>query len=480
MIEFIKVSIRRLLPKHAFARGVSVLVGGTAGAQLISVLAVPLLTRLYGPEDFGLVAVYLSLLALTGVLSSLRYEGAIPLPEDEVEAANVAMLSLLLVALTGIERCTVALLSTPIAVTLGVPALAAFLWLLPLGVLFGGAFNVFNYWSVRTKRFVSISKTRISQSLATLAIQLAAFKLGVLALLFGQVAGRAVGLSSLAFSALAMPAFRQVSWHGMWLAAVRYRRFPIFSTWAGFANTAGLQLPPIMFAALFNPVAAGLYALANRVLSLPMSVVGSAIGQVFFANAAEANRSGKLGDLVEQMHAKLAHIGFPPALLLILLGPELFALVFGEQWREAGEFARWMAPWLYLVFVSSPLSTLFLVTERQKQGLAFQLLLLVSRVAAIALGAWFRDLMLTIILFAGASALCWLGFLFWVAHVASNGPSSMIKTTLRAAGISLLCAAPVLASFLIIIPNVNLWPYAFILSLMLIVGRYLLLFRKAY
>jgi O-antigen/teichoic acid export membrane protein len=79
---------------------VSVLVGGTAGAQLITVLAAPLLTRLYSPEDFGLVAVCASLLALIGVISSRRYELAIPLPDDDVEEANVAMLSLLLVAMT--------------------------------------------------------------------------------------------------------------------------------------------------------------------------------------------------------------------------------------------------------------------------------------------------------------------------------------------------------------------------------------------
>jgi O-antigen/teichoic acid export membrane protein len=100
MIVTFKRARRALLPQNAFARGVSVLVGGTAGAQLITVLAAPLLTRLYSPEDFGLVAVCASLLALIGVISSRRYELAIPLPDDDVEEANVAMLSLLLVAMT--------------------------------------------------------------------------------------------------------------------------------------------------------------------------------------------------------------------------------------------------------------------------------------------------------------------------------------------------------------------------------------------
>ncbi len=188
MIDQTKTHLRRLLPKNAFARGFSVLVGGTAGAQLLTVLAAPLLTRLYSPEDFGLLAVYASLLALIGVVSSLRYELAIPLPEDDVEAANVAVLSLILVGIsTLLSGALVWQLGPAIADALSVPALADYFWLLPAGVLLGGAYTVFNYWSVRTKRFSTIASTRIRQSLATLAIQLAVFKLGGLVLLLGRV-----------------------------------------------------------------------------------------------------------------------------------------------------------------------------------------------------------------------------------------------------------------------------------------------------
>jgi len=140
-----KSALRALLPKNAFARGVSVLVGGTAGAQVLTVLAAPLLTRLYSPEDFGLLAVYASMLALIGVISSLRYELAIPLPEDDGEAANVAALSLILVGLSALlTGALVWQLGPAIADLLGVPALAGYLWLLPVAVLLSGAYQVFN------------------------------------------------------------------------------------------------------------------------------------------------------------------------------------------------------------------------------------------------------------------------------------------------------------------------------------------------
>lgn len=481
MIQKIKSVLRSILPKSTFARGVSVLVGGTAGAQLIAILSAPLLTRLFTPKDFGLFAVFASVLAIISVVSSLRYELAIPLPKDDTEAANITALCLLLVFVTT-SLCWVftAIFATQIANTLGFPQMESYIWLIPLGTFFTGSYNVLNYWAVRTKNFGAVAGTRISQAVGMLTIQLSAYKLGGLALLIGQVVGQGIGIASLARSAWASPAFAQVTWTGVLHAALRYKRFPLFSTWEGLTNSAGVQMPPLMFVALFSPVAAGLYTLANRVLSLPMLLIGNAIGQVFFANAAQAHREGKLGPLVEKLHIKLAHIGLPPTLVLIMLGPEMFVLIFGEEWHQAGEFARWMAPWLYLVFVSSPLSTLFAVTETLKQGLGFQIILLISRVGVIALGAWMGDLLITIILFTVVSALCWLGFLFWVAHVAGNSLSSAFMPTLTASVFSILSVLPILVVKMSVQVSSNSWLYALIITTVIISMRYLQLLRDAY
>lgn len=476
LASFMRSSVSRILPKNAFARGIGVLVGGTMGAQLLLVAASPALTRLYTPQNFGLLAVFASLLALVGVVASLRYELAIPLPEEEAEAANIAALGLLIVlGITAFATLGVIFFAESVTHALGVPALERHAWLLPLGVAMGGAYNVFNYWSVRAKRFSTIAGTKLRQALATIAIQLMAFKLGAGALILAQVAGQSVGAAS-----LARPTFRAVSWRGIAAVAVRYRRFPIFSTWAGLFNTAGTQLPPLLFAALFTPAAAGLYILADRVSRLPMSLVGVAIGQVFFASAAQARREGGLAPLVAGLHAQLAHIGLPPALMLALIGPELFAFIFGEEWRQAGEFARWMSPWLYLVFVSSPLSTLFSVMERQREALVFQFIVLPLRVAAILYGAAQGDLMLTIILFAMANALCYASLLLWIMMLSGNIVAAMFRPTMAAAGFALACASPLLIVLLTEPPWEHGWLAALAASALLICLRYWVLLREAY
>lgn len=480
MIRQLSASAGRLLPRQPFARGVGVLVGGTAGGQVLMVLAAPLLTRLFSPEDFGLLAVYGGLLALCLVVAGLRYEIAIPLPEDEQEAANVTALCLAAVTLSSLLSAVLVLLAGEhLATLLGVPALAAHLWLLPVGVFCGGVYLAFHYWAVRHKRFADIAGTRIKQVAATLAVQLLGGTLGPVALLLGHASGHGMGSLGLGRHFLRSPQLRQVTLAGILAAARRYRRFPLFSSWSGLFNTAGSQLPPLLLAALFNPVAAGLYTLAQRVLGAPMAVIGTAIGGVFLANAAEARREGRLAPLVEHVHAHLAHIAMPAALVILVAAPETFTLVFGERWHDAGHFAQWMAPWLYITFVASPLSSLYDVLEQQKQELLFHSVLLSVRLGSITVGALLDDLETSIALFALGSALCWIWPLLWINHAAGNRLTSLLRPTAHALLWGLLCVIPLQVA-MSLFPEHPAWPLPLLASAALLGGRYFYLLRESY
>lgn len=440
-----KERIKRLLPKHRFARSVSVLAGGTAAGQIIVVAASPILTRLYSPEDFGLLAVYAGLLGIMGVIASLRYQLAIPLPESDEEAASVAVLSLFVVlGMTAVSAILVGFWGAPITTALNTPALAPYLWLLPLGLLLTGTYQVFSYWAIRTRAFPAIARTKLTQALSSVGVQLGAYTLGPLALLLGQVTGQAAGTSSLGLLAVRRKwaAFRQVRLADIRWAAKRYRRFPIYSSWGGLFNTAGTQLPAILFAALFSPAAAGIYMLAHRVLAMPMQLLGKAIADVFFSSASEAHRKGELAPLVSGIHSKLAHIAMPPAFILLLAGPDLFGLVFGADWRQAGEFAQWMAPWVYLVFVTSPLSTLFSVMEKEAQLMVFQGGLVVVRIGALVIGGIQGDLILAVLLFTVGSAVCYAGFLVWLTHASGNRLIQAWRPSATAALYAALLVAP--------------------------------------
>lgn len=472
--------MKKLLPKNHFFRSAGVLVGGTAGGQLIMVLSAPLLSRLYSPEQFGLLAVYISILSLFAVIASLRYELAIPLAESAAEAANVAVLSFFCVlCVTVIAAIIVMFMRQEISEQLAMPELANYFWLLPLSVLVLGGYQVFNYWAVREKKFDTIARSKIVQAISILSVQFIGYRAGGVMLLVGQASGQGAGTISLASNILKGSALKQCSRQGILKAAYRYRQLPLFSTWAGFFNAAGQQLPALMLAAFFSASSVGQYALAQRVLMLPMSVIGTAIGQVFFGNAAEAHREGRLGPLVRKIYDQLSSVAMPAALLLVLAGPQIFLFVFGDDWEQAGVFARWMAPWLYMVFITSPLSTLLSVLEKERLGMFLQAFLLAARAFAIAIGAWVGDVQTAVILFSIVSALYWLLFLLWIMQSTHNSCFLLAKLELKRLALSLLCLMPLWYGLSASSTSFSLYS-GVALSVLMLAAYYIIYFLKAY
>ena len=310
------------------------------------------------------------------------------------------------------------------------------------------------------------------KTVCLLIVQLSGFKLGGLALLVGHSISQGVGVTR-----LARPNFNGVCWSGIYEAAWRYKRFPFYSAPAGLIRVIGVELPSFVLAATFSPAAAGLYSLTRRVCGLPAGIIGSAVSQVFVSSAASAYREGSLGPLVKNFHARLAYIGMPIMLLLMVLGPKLFSIIFGQSWMQAGQFACWMAPWIYLGFVTSPISNVTAVMELQKQGLMFHLILLVVRIIALSVGAWSGDVLLTVIIFAIVNAIWRLIFLMWLFVMAGNSITAFIADNLVAFSMAFLCVVPVFIANSLFS---NLWIYALVLTLLMIAVLYWRLLKQAY
>lgn len=470
--------LKRLLPKNSFSRSVSILVGGTVGSQAIVVLASPILTRLYTPEDFGLLAVYSSILSLFTIIASLRYELAIPLPDQDSEAIHIVILSLLILVFTTIMSALIILIvGNTLSILINSPKMASYLWLIPFGVFFIGSYKIFNYWAIRSKNFGHISKTKFYQSIVALSIKLFGYKLSTLSLILGQNIGQAMGVFSLAKPVLKHPSFKSWQWSDIRQTAIFYKHFPMFSTWSGLLNTASIQLPPLLFAVFFSSSAAGLYALAHRILALPMSLIGGAVADVFFSNAAKAYRENKLATLFETVYAKLVSIILPVVLVLAIDAPNLFAFIFGENWREAGTLARWMTLWVGTVFVASPLNTIFTVLEKQKESMHFQTIMLSARILAIWLGFYNDSMILAVQLFSIFSMLCWTGFLIWTSKQIGSNIYKLLEPLLQALPFSIVCTLPLLINSYIDLPQAY-WYFSIFLTAILTSIYYIKTFKK--
>lgn len=445
--------IKALLCTLGAGRDVVLLSGSTAVGQLLALLVSPILTRLYMPEDYGILGVVSSVLGILSVIGALRYELAIPLPEDDDEAAAVLCVSLGAVAVVS--------LSSVVAVTIwgeewarwtNVPP--RFVLVIPIGVLLIGLYQLFYYWTVRMRSFSTVAATRITQSGIMLAAQLGFSSLGALGLIVGHLLGQMAGVSTLIRRSISQGAlrFRSVTLPGLVAAARRYKRFPLLSTWEGLFNSISMQLPPLVMAAVFGPSAAGIYNLAHRVSNVPVQLIGRAIGDVFYSRAAVAYREQRLQPVVQNLVNILIAVAAPPAVVLAFTAPQLFSLIFGEVWREAGVVAQFMVPWIFLVFVGSPLTLLFSILEKQFQGALFQSVLLIARVLAILFGASVGGFMSTVVMYALVSASCWAGLLVWSMLASGNSVRTLFSalgdTALRLApAVSILIAATVAGRF---------------------------------
>ena len=426
------------------------MVGGTAGSQVLLVLAAPILTRIYTPEDFGLLAVFGSVLALICVVASLHYELAIPLPEEDTDAANIVVLCLILVTVTSILTGTLVLLwSRAISELLDIPRLENYLWLLPVGVFLTGFYTVFNYYGIRIKSFGDIATTKLNQTVVTLAIQLVGFKLGGAALLLGQVAGQAVGPIRLAIQTLKYPEFSHLKLSIIKSNFVRYKEFPMYATWSSLVNTAGHQLPPLIFAMFFSAGAAGLYALANRLLTMPANLIGGALAQVFLSHGVDRHREGTLGVMYAHLQNTLVQIGLPPTIFIVLVGPELFIVVFGEIWRDAGVFSQWLAIGTFFGFVVSPLSQIFTILEKQKLGMILQFSLFLLRLIGILVGVWLDSILWAVISFSVGGALGYTVYIYYGARISGCTLKKVSMEMIYGICRSILIMTPMIIGFLL-------------------------------
>jgi len=378
-LAWVKKEASLVLPRGRFARSVTLLAGGTALGQAITVLVSPILTRLYTPEDFGIFGVYASILGIVTVVASLRYEYALPLPEDDETAANILVLCfILLFGMTTLSWLVIHGLGNQIVAWANVPGLKPYLWLIPLGMLGAGTYQILNYWAVRKRDFPRIARTRVSRGVARAALQVGVgfVNPGPLGLLLGQLAGETAGSTSLGLAAWRKDRapFKAVSLQGIRWAGARYKRFPLFSSWGSLLDALGGNMPQLLFAAFYSSVVAGWFALSQRVIAVPLNIVVDSVAQVYFGEAARLPRSDPraMRRLFFKLTARLALVGGLPVVMVCAMAPWFFPFVFGKGWETAGRYVQILGPMFAVRLAVVPTSQTLNILEKQHWFLAWQ------------------------------------------------------------------------------------------------------------
>lgn len=376
--------IKNLIEKirsSEFSKNVLTLITGTTIAQLLPIAVSPILTRIYDPEDFGVLALFVSIVMIFAIIGNGRYELAIVLPKKDSYAVNIWALTLfiaffisliLLFALLFFHNFFVDILNNP--------NIAGWLYLIPLIVFFVAVFNSLNYFYTRHKKFKKIAVIKILRSAVLSIFQLGLYFTGsgVLALLSGYSAGQFAGaggfLIGLRKKAILL---KKINKPVMIAMARRYKRFPQYTMTGSLFNRLTTELPNLFISSVFNAATLGFYSLSYRILSVPSSFLGMSIGQVYMKEATDEKQKTRISEKTfKSVIKKLFIIGLPIFTLLFFASEWIFAFVFGEEWRIAGKYAKIISPLLFVRFIVAPVSVTLSIFEEQVVSLFMQLGLL--------------------------------------------------------------------------------------------------------
>jgi len=360
-------------PVGSIFRNMALLTSGTGVAKAIGILTMPIITRIYLPEDIGVLSVFVALTAMLVPFGTLRYSMAIPLPKNDGLATNLVILcGISLFANSGLVFLIFWLFARPLLSLLSMDQLLPFWWLLPLAIAGTGMYELLTSWAVREKAFTPLAKTKVWQATigSTVKIGLGVLGFKPLGLLIGHVFNQTGGVLSLlkVFLGKSAANFRHISGNRMIFLLKYYADFPKYRLPSQFLLIFATQAPLLYFAWQFGTQITGQLGLALMIVALPMTLFGQTTGQAYYAEIARIGRKNpdKIYEISKNITRKLFLISIPPFLILLLFGPWLFQVVFGDVWKEAGVFASILAIYLLTQFVSSPLVNALSVFDKQR------------------------------------------------------------------------------------------------------------------
>ena len=413
--------IRGML-KSDFNRHFLVLVSGTSISQLVPLAASVILSRIYSPEDFGVFAIFTSLVAIFASLNNLQYHYAIPLPTEDKDAVILTFLSVIAAIAVAIVLLIGSLfLKTPLLKLIGGEQLGNWIYVVPLAVIFVGIYTPLNYFALRFKKYKAIATSNILRSSSNAGLQLGFGFAGfthaglIIGNLFSYLSGNA-GMAKLFLKFKHF--FKDVTKESLWRNAVRYKKFPLFSIWGLFLYSLSANINSFFISTLYGLGQLGLYSYGTRYLGIPLSLIANNMGQLFYQVCADCHKKN-LPATKEFLSTlkKLAVIGFPIFFVLFFTIEDISAFAFGEQWRIAGYYSKLLLPHFFIRTLYVPLGEITSAFEKQELDLWIHVAIFASNILSFIIAYAFQCSITTFLMLyciIGSVVYIFLGYILFL------------------------------------------------------------------
>ena len=407
-----------------FAKNTFTVFSGNVIAQVLPFLCEPVLTRIYTPEDFAVLAVYLSVANLFSIIATARYEMAIMLPKEDRKAMNVLGLSLLItLTISTLSFFVVWFFNTHICKILNNEEVSTYLYLVPLSVLSVSWFQVFNYWNSRKKRFRNVAFAKSVESITLVSGNIGFAFLKAWGLILGQIIGYISGavVLCIAFFRRDKNYLQAISKTEMKEMAVEYQDFPKVNTVHAFGDVLKQSGEIFLLSYYYLKEQVGLYSRTLRLLFAPTAIIGNAVAQVFYQKASETfQQTGNIRNLSLKVLIGLACVSLPFYAAVFFWGENLFGWFLGENYSIAGIYGKYLTPYLFFRFITSPVSQIPLIVNKQKKALIISWLGHAIYLSAIILGGIKKDILLGFIFLSIFSSCYYVGLIIWFIKISKS------------------------------------------------------------
>ena len=414
-------------PGHVVSifRNMAMLSSGVMLARVVAAASAPVITRIYQPAHMGVLSVFASLVAMIMPFMTMAYSTAIPLPKQDGMAVNLTLLcGILLLTISPLVLVFFYFFAAPVLRGLHMQMLLPYWWLLPVAIVGTGLYEIMSSWAVRDKNFKALANTQVRQSTigAVAKIGLGLLGLKPLGLLIGQILLQSSGWMMLfrKFRQGHPGLARHLSIRRMVFLLRSYADFPKFRMPSQFLLSFSAKAPLLFFAWHYGSEATGQFGLALMLMALPMALLGSTVGQAYYAEIASVGRKRPeaIYKITRSITHKLFWMSVLPFLILLFLSPWLFQLVFGVVWRPAGVFTSILAVYLLTQFVSNPIVSALNVFGKQNFFLLMNVLRVICIVVPFLLGYLLNLAQTTtLVLYSLSMSALRLYLYFWIMRI---------------------------------------------------------------
>ena len=418
----IKYKRMRQFFRTSFFKHTATLLTANSLSQAIALLAYPLLTRIYAPDDFGLFNLFLSIGGILAIIGTGNYHYAIVLPKEETKALACVKLSFILnLIVVGISSFFL-LFSSQIGKLFNSESLGEYLYLLPIFVLLTATWNILNYWFTRHQWYKPIAFYQISNSLGSSILK---YMLGIMGFLRGGLLIGTILAQVIAFAVGFLVAWKKglsrtlhIQRQEIVETATIYKNFPFYSLPHSLINTLGGSLPILFLAPFFSLAEIGFFGMALTLSFRPINIISSSLHQVFYPiTTQKVNDNDSIMPFFKRYFLRTFTLLIPLFGVLFFFLPMLTEWLLGNGWHQSGKYIQLMLPWLALSAAVAPITYLADIFSQQRIALLLEILSFIVRFCALMIGIWQQNFYLAIAYYCVASALIILVQLLWYWHL---------------------------------------------------------------